>query len=253
MYPYVYFYELLKQNQKDLNETENMILDYLLENARTIKELTIRNVATKNYTAPNTIIRLCQKLGFKGFSDFKEGLYQAEHEKESFVEVTSLDEQIIKTKQLINPDVIKTLVTKIHDADKIIFFGVGLSRFPAQELNARLQLLGKNSQIYVDPHVMKHNASLLTNKDLAIAISNSGTTDNILEATTIATVAGAKTLSITGFSTNPLSKKTTYQLYGYTTEVRVTGIDAADRFSIHYLINVIFTEYLKKYYPRKSD
>lgn len=244
----MYFYELLQKNQQQLNETEQMILDYLLQHATNIRDLTIRTVAKENFTAPNTIIRLCQKLGFKGFTDFKESLYHAEHEKESYVEVTSLDEQIIKTKQLINAELIEELITKMYHADKIVFFAVGLSRFPAEELNARLQLLGKNSQTFVDPHVMKHRASLLSNKDLAIAISNSGTTNNVLSATTIATVSGAETLSITGFSINPLSKATTYQLYGYTSEVRVEGIDAADRFSIHYLINVLFTEYLKKYH-----
>lgn len=249
----MYFYDLLKDNQHKLNETEKMILDFLIERSDQIKDLTIRYVATENFTAPNTIIRLCQKLGFKGFSDFKEGLFAAEHKKKDLVEVTTLDEQIIKTKQLVNVEVLDQIITKIHEAERILFLAVGLSRFPAQELNARLQFLGKNSQTFVDPHVMKHNASLLTNKDLAIAISNSGTTDSILQATTIAKVSGAETLSITGFSKNSLARLTTYQLYGYTSEVQVSGIDAADRFSIHYLINLIFNEYLKKYYQTSTN
>ncbi|SEN71081.1 transcriptional regulator, RpiR family [Amphibacillus marinus] len=244
----MYFYDHLKENQHRLNETEKMILDYLLDQATKIKDLTIREVAEDHFTAPNTIIRLCKKLGFKGFSDFKEGLYAAKQTKHDFLEVTPLDEQIVKTKQLVNEAVINELAECLHNANKILFFAVGLSRFPAQELDARLQLVGKNSQIFVDPHVMKHNASLLSDQDLAIAISMSGTTSNVLEATTIATVAGAKTLSITGFSTNPLAKLTTYQLYGYATELRVSGIDAADRFSIHYLINLVFNTYLTKYH-----
>ncbi|WP_017470505.1 MurR/RpiR family transcriptional regulator [Amphibacillus jilinensis] len=244
----MYFYDRLKENQHLLNETEQMILDYLLEHSAKIKDLTVREVAKAHYTAPNTIIRLCQKLGFKGFTDFKEGLYAAEQTKKDWVEITSLDEQIVKTKQLVNPKIIDQVIDCIHHAEKILFFAVGLSRFPAQELDARLQLIGKNSHIFVDPHVMKHNASLLSNKDLAIAISNSGTTDNVLAATTIANVAGAKTLSITGFSTNPLAKQTHYQLYGFTSNIRVSGIDAADRFSIHYLINLLFNEYLRKYH-----
>ncbi|MER2180946.1 MAG: MurR/RpiR family transcriptional regulator [Desemzia incerta] len=249
----MYFYELLKQNRHLLNETEAAILEYLLEHSTTIKDLTIREVAAQNYAAPNTIVRLCQKLGFSGYTEFREGLFHTLQQQDSFGEVTSLDEQIIKTKQLINPNVIETLITKIHEADKILFFAVGLSRFPAQELNERLKILGKNSQTFVDPHVMKHNARLLTDKDLAIAISNSGTTDNILSAATIASISGAETISITGFSTNPLSKITTYQLYGYTSELRVDGIDAADRFSIHYLINLLFTEYLKKYHSPSTS
>ncbi|WP_313468819.1 MurR/RpiR family transcriptional regulator [Carnobacterium sp.] len=243
----MHFYELLKKNRYLLNNTEDAILEYLLKESIRIKEITIREVANKNYTAPNTVVRLCQKLGFKGFSDFKDELYQASRKQEDFVEVTSLDNKIIKTKQLINSNVIEMIISKIYNAEKIIFLAVGLSRFPAEELSERLKILGKNSQTFVDPHVMKHNAKLLTNKDLAIAISISGNTDNILSATTIANVAGAETISITGFSTNLLSKITTYQLYGYISEARVDGVDVTDRLSIHYLINVIFSEYLKKY------
>ncbi|WP_192987877.1 MurR/RpiR family transcriptional regulator [Carnobacterium mobile] len=243
----MHFYDLLKKNRHLLNNTEDAILEYLLKESIRIKEMTIREVANKNYTVPNTVVRLCQKLGFKGFSDFRDELYQASREQEDFVEVTSLDNKIIKTKQLINPNVIEMIISKIYNAEKIIFLAVGLSRFPAEELSERLKILGKNSQTFVDPHVMKHNAKLLTNKDLAIAISISGNTDNVLSATTIANVAGAETISITGFSTNSLSKITTYQLYGYISEARVDGVDVTDRLSIHYLINVIFSEYLKKY------
>jgi len=247
----LYFYDLLKKNRHLLNETEGAILDYLLNHSDEIKELVIRKAATDNFTAPNTIVRLCQKLGFKGFSDFKENLYYTTQEKRKFVEVTSLDEQIIKTKQLINSDLIETIITKIHKADKIIFFAVGLSRFPAEELNERLKIIGKNSQTFVDPHMMKYNARLLTDKDLAIAISSSGKTKNILSAATIASVSGAETVSITGFSINPLSKITTHQLYGYTAELKLDDIDTADRFSIHYIISLLFTEYLKKYHSIK--
>lgn len=249
----MYFYELLTQNRYLLNETENALLDYLLEKSSAIREVTIREVAERHYTAPNTIVRMCQKLGFKGFSDFKEGLYYAKKEQENLFEATSLDEKIVRTKQLLNASVIETIIDKIHHAEKILFFAVGLSRFPAEELNERLKILGKNSQTFIDPHVMKHNARLLSNKDLVIAISLSGTTENILSAATIASVSGAETVSITGFSMNPLANMTNHQLYANVSVTKVNGIDLADRFSIHYLVNVIFTEYLKKYPVEQKD
>ncbi|PXW92233.1 RpiR family transcriptional regulator [Streptohalobacillus salinus] len=246
----MYFYDRLKENQQCLNETEQQILDDLLAHVKTIKQVTVREIAEKHFTAPNTIIRLCQKLGFKGFSDFKEALFLTEQTKSDFIEITSLDEAIIKTKQLVNTAVIEQIVARIHEADKIVFFAVGLSRLPAQELDTRLQLLGKNSKIFLDPHVMKHNASLLTTADLAIAISMSGTTESIIEATTIANVSGATTVSITGFSTNALAKLTDFQLYGFTNKVTISGVDAADRFSLHYLINVLFNQYLTTYHSQ---
>lgn len=244
----MYFYELLKKNRHLLNQTENEILEYLIRRTDKIDNVTIREVAKKNYTVPNTIVRLCQKLGFKGYTEFKECLKQTRVQKEHIVEITSMDEQIAKTKQLLNYTLIDKIITKIHSADRVLLFAAGLTRFPSEELNERLRIVGKNSQTFVDPHTMKHNARLLNNNDLAIALSISGETDNILQASTIASVSGAPTVSITGFSTNSLSKITDYQLYAYISPVVVNGLDAADRLCVHYLCNVLFQEYLNKYF-----
>lgn len=246
----MYFYELLKKNRHQLNSTEEDVLQSLLNQADVIKLLTIREIASQNYTVPNTVTRLCQKLGFKGFSDFREALYLTTHEKENVITLTTLDEQIVRTKQLINQDVIDKIITQIHQAHRIVFFAVGLSRFPAEELHERLKILGINSHTFIDPHVMKHNAKLLTKNDLAIALSVSGTTETVLSATTIASVKGATTLSITGFSTNPIAALTDYQLYGMISPASIEGIDTADRFSLHYLTNLLFTEYLAAYYQQ---
>lgn len=242
------FYEKLEEFRYKLNENEEEILGYLLRSQNNIKNVTIREVAQEFYTVPNTITRLTQKLGFEGFSQFKMELAGVAEREKNVLESTSLDEKIIKTRQLLNEKTVKEVVNCLYEAENILFFAVGLSRFPAEEFSERLKIIGKKSQTFIDPHVMKHNAKLMSNKDVAIAISLSGkASGNVLSATTRADVAGAKTVSLTGFSTNPLSRITTYQLYGYTSETRIDGIDAADRFSLHYLVNILFNEYLNTY------
>ena len=95
---------------------------------------------------------------------------------------------------------------------------------------------------------MKHNAKQMGRKDVGIAISLSGSENsNVFAATNHANIAGAKTISLTGFSSNALSKITDYQLYAYSTEIKIEGIDALDRFGLHYLVNKLFNDYLKKY------
>ena len=242
------FYHKLTKFRPSLNEFELNILEFMLAQDGQIEKLTVRDIATEMFTSPNTIMRLCKKLHFSGYREFQESLIGAGKEHSSLVELTSLDEKIIKTKQLINNQIIEEIIDLVHQSNKILFFAVGLSRLPAEDLSERFKILGKNTDIFVDPHVMKHNAKLLTPNDLAIAISISGTTKNILTATTIATAKGAKTISLTGFSTNPLSQLTTHQLYGYVSPTKVFGIDASDRFSMYYLVNVIYSEYIKKYF-----
>lgn len=248
------FYEKLEENRYKLNKNEEEILEYLLESKDGMEDLTIRKVAEKFYTVPNTIVRMSQKLGFEGFSQFKLELARVKVAAEDVIAITSLDEKIIKTKQLLNETVIKKVVKCLYEADNILFFAVGLSRFPAEEFSERLKIIGKKSQTFIDPHVMKHNAKLMSKKDVAIAISLSGqASSNVLSATMRAEVAGAKTISITGFSTNQLSQLTNYQLYGFASEMRIDGLDAADRFSLHYLVNVLYNEYVKTYHRSAQE
>ncbi|XZF74915.1 MurR/RpiR family transcriptional regulator [Bacillus sp. AL-1R] len=241
------FFDLIKQNRSTLNSNEEELLSYLFEHKADLKQMTVRQIAEANFTAPNSIIRLCKKLGFSGFLEFRESLYLTSSQQKALMEMTALDEQIIKTKQLINQDVLNTVLEKIHSANQILFFSVGLSRIAAEDLHQRLRIVGKNTHTFIDPHVMKHNAKMLTSDDLVFAISVSGSTDTALHATTIAKAAGATTVSITGFSSNPLSKLTDYQFYGMTSELYIDGVDVSERLSFTYLTNYIFTEYVQKY------
>ncbi|MGX7163842.1 MurR/RpiR family transcriptional regulator [Enterococcus massiliensis] len=244
----MYFYELLKKNRHLLNDNEEQLLSYFLDHATTIQQLTIRDVAKKFFTAPNTITRMCKKLGFIGYSDFKEALYITTIEEQSYSDFTSLDDQLVRTKQLLNLDTLAQINKVIFEAEQILILGVGLSRLPSEELHNYLSVLGKKSQIYLDPHLMRHAAKKLTKNDVVIAFSISEEIENIINPVHIAKVSGATTVSITGFSQNQLSKITDYQLYGMTSRVIIDGIDVSDRLSFHYLVNKLFTEYLKTYY-----
>jgi len=247
-------YKKLQKNRKNLNDNEEDILSYLLENKSQLHEMTIREIADQFYTVPNTIIRMCKKLGFTGFQEFKDEVAQSLNIEKTAGEVTALDDMIVKTRQLINEKIVDDIIQSLDNARNILIFAVGLSRFPAEELSERLKIVGKQSQTFVDPHIMKYNAELMSANDIAIAISLSGREDsNVYAATSRAKTVGAKTVSITGFSSNPLANLTDYQLYGYSSPLRINGIDAADRFSLHYITNLLFNEYLKKYHDIEDN
>ena len=247
------FFQLIKSNRKYLNENEEALLDYLFAHKESIKKMTVREIAEDNFTVPNSIIRLCKKLGFSGFIDFRESFYHATSFQKSMIKMTALDEQIVKTKQLMNETVLHAVLEKIHTSHRILLFAVGLSRLVAEDLHQRLSTVGKNTKIFVDPHVMDYNAKMLTCEDLVFAISLSGSTDVPIQATTIAKTAGAVTVSITGFSNNPLSQLTDFQFFGMTSEVFIDGIDVSDRLSHVYIVNHIFSEYVRHYLiPKKN-
>lgn len=64
---------LLKAMQEGerFSSTEETIVEYILSHPAQIAEMTTRELAEKTYTSPAAIFRLCQKLGLKGYNEFK--------------------------------------------------------------------------------------------------------------------------------------------------------------------------------------
>lgn len=60
-----------KLNLKEkMSEGEESIADFVLTLDKELHKYSTRNIAEATYTSAPTVIRLCKKLGFKGFEDF---------------------------------------------------------------------------------------------------------------------------------------------------------------------------------------
>ncbi len=59
------------QEGERFSSTEENIVEYILAHPAQISEMTTRELAEKTYTSPAAIFRLCQKLGLKGYNEFK--------------------------------------------------------------------------------------------------------------------------------------------------------------------------------------
>ena len=152
------FYDHLKANENSLNELEEKILRYIISQKELIEKVTVKKIAERYYVAPNTIVRLSQKLGFRGYMELKNSFLLTLQQSQSLVEQTSLDEQIIKTKELLNDNMIEQIVDKISTSETIAFFSSGLSKFPCDEMNEKLKILGKKTEVFNERHVMQYCA-----------------------------------------------------------------------------------------------
>ena len=57
--------------QEGLSEGEKTLARYILAHGMEIAKYSTRSLAEVTYTSPPTVLRLCKKLGFTGFDDFK--------------------------------------------------------------------------------------------------------------------------------------------------------------------------------------
>lgn len=56
---------------KKYTETEQEVIHYLLDHLDELDDLSIGDLAQRSYSSNATIIRLCQKNGYRGYKDFK--------------------------------------------------------------------------------------------------------------------------------------------------------------------------------------
>ena len=55
----------------DFSTSEKLIATYILKNGPDVLNMSTSQLAKATYTSPATITRLCQKLEYKGYNDFK--------------------------------------------------------------------------------------------------------------------------------------------------------------------------------------
>lgn len=74
----------LQEYQKQASASEKNIIDFLLGEMEEASELSVHELARKSFTSPSTVIRLCKKIGFRGYKEFRKAfLYEVAIRKES--------------------------------------------------------------------------------------------------------------------------------------------------------------------------
>lgn len=242
-------YSQISKNQNKLNENESQLLNQFIGLKETIQELTIRQLAEKYYVAPNTIIRMCKKLEFSGYSEFRNALSSYLVPEANRVPLTrnGILSQLEKSNQLLNVELIETVVDVIHDSYKLALFSSGLSRFITQDLEERFRLLGRKVHSFHEHDLMIHAANRLSEKDCVMVFSVSGETPASIEATRIARLKGAKIISVTGLSNNTMSHLADHTMFVFCDPFLYDGIDMTDRIAFSYVASLIFCRYTEKW------
>ena len=237
------FYSKIQENYSKLNELERTILEYIKENLSHRKSLTLNDVSHKFFISPNTVVRLAKKLGYSGFVQLREDLIHSLTPSIDFQSL-SIDNQLLKTKKLLNEESFKEIIHLIEEKKEILFYAHGLSKYSCDIAADKLRILGKNATVFNERHLMLHSAIQSSNESLIFLVSMSGETKNIVECANVASVNGAVIVSITGLSQNSLEKIANINIFvDYRRQV-YEGMDISSRFSVSYFFEVLISKYI---------
>ena len=234
----------ISQNYSLLSKKDKHIANFVLENQNDVDSWNIKDLAQLTEASNATITRFCHKLNYKSFSEFKTLVsreLQIAPAPELLTEkITDYYNQLIySSSQLINPKQITALMLAIQKANKIVVCGLGSSGLSALELGNRLARMGLVIDAVIDPHMMIMNATLLTEGDLLIAISNSGETDVIVQACETAKKEKATIFAITNRNHTSLTEISTQVLFASDNRTIVDERFINSQLPIYFILDIL--------------
>lgn len=218
--------ELVKKDK--FSNSEKELADYILENKNKILNMSVQQIAKETYTSTSSIVRLCQKMGLKGFADFKiEFAVQLQkqntatnsidanfpfNKNDSFHEITKKlyqlsSDSLNETYQKMQYKDYEKAALLIKNAKKVAAFGTGDSYTRALEFQSKMMKI--NCVVHTS-HLMNEDsalASTLTKDDCALVISYSGETRYTLETVKILVKNKVPIITITGRVGSPIAKR----------------------------------------------
>lgn len=205
-----------------MRESERKVAEHILAHTREAISLPITELAAQAGVSEATIVRMCKKLGFRGFQELKillamESVPPLQTVHEEIREGDNLEDILRKvfycnvraiesTLNILSLQELARAVEALLAAEQIQIYGVGGSGPIAMDAAHKLMKTGKAVIAYSDTHMQAMAASLLGPQDAVIGISHSGSSRDIIEALQLARGRGATIIGITRYARSPLDK-----------------------------------------------
>lgn len=195
----------------------------VLEDPQKVVHLSVGDVAAVAGTSASTVVRCCQRLGFRGFQHLKialaldgapaRGLTHRKAAQDSPREI--LGEVLISAAQVLEDSLFtvdvrefERAVSVLRRARRVLFVGVGTSAPLAQDAAYRFLTIGVRAEAPPDVHTQHVAARLLGSEDACFAVSHTGATRETMASVKAARDAGATTVAVTSFSRSPITEFT---------------------------------------------
>ena len=244
-----------------LSNAEKKVADYFLCNMENIFHKPIAELAQEAGVSKVAWVRFCKDIGFEGLKDLKKALFAQTREKTSedvagpfsdirdVLNTKSLIEGIKRnsilaiqdTAELLDPDALERAATAIFNARSVRIFGVGASGMVGQDLHSKLMRINKNSYFATDHHSQLTYAASMTDQDVAVLISMSGTTSEVLEILSLVKKERTPTIALTKYSKTPLAANADTVLYISAPEITMRSGAMSSRLAQLMVIDALFT------------
>jgi DNA-binding MurR/RpiR family transcriptional regulator len=250
------------------------VAEQILEDPAEAAQASIVDLAERAGTSTATVTRFCRVLGFKGYAALRVALAAESGRQEQARWETDIGQEIgpddpldrvlgviagadsraiQETAARLDLDGIARLADAIAVAGRVELFGLGSSGTAAREMAFRLERIRIPVWYREDAHKALTNAALLGPGDVAIGLSHSGRTREVIETLAEAGSQGALTVAVTSFERSPLAETAEISLI---TAVHETTFRLAALAALHsqlVALDLIYVAVAQRTYQRTTE
>lgn len=237
---------LLRSYYPSLTAKERVVASYIMNNNHVIRE-SITHVARECKVSYGTIDRLCKRLGLSGFQELKirmasehgEGEPVAADDTALKVRMKKAVKDIQQTVELLSEESLNNAAKAIADAGSVLVCSLASSLGTAVGVHYRLSRFGIRSDCPVDTYQQRYRATTLTVDDVALVISYSGASKELLRVAQLSKRQGAKVIALSNYLESPITEEADILLLSGI-ESNPMGEEVASKVAMEFIVTELF-------------
>ena len=238
-------------------DTEKKIGDYIVRNPKKVVDMTVGELAKECGVSEASVSRFCKRIELKGFHHLKISLARElvdakdDGEISGHISVDDMEgslrgilsnkmEELRQTVAIIDREELKKILDVINNADTVLMAAVGNTIPVAMDGAYKLNQIGiraMSTPIWETELGYSYN---LTDKDIVVAISNSGESTGVIQILEAAKSRGAVAISITNNARSSVAELSTYHITTATREKLFLDGYCFSRVSATMVIEIIY-------------
>lgn len=241
---------------QSMGPAEKKVADYVLGNTTEIISLSISELAEKCGCGDATLVRFSRRLGLGGYQELKIRIAgelrdsssingEVEKNDDCFAifrkRISDISASLHNTETVLDARELEKAAKTIMHSDRIVIFGLGNSAAIAQDAAHKFLRLGLVAQACCDNHMQAIVASHLKRGSIAIGISHSGNSKDIVEALRLCKIYGATTMCITNYGRPPIVDASDIVLFTKSEETKHSILAMSSRIAQLAIFDSIYT------------
>ena len=235
---------------------EQKLASYLLSHTDEIVGLSITELSSRSGCGDATVVRFARRLGLDGYGELKIRLateMRATSELSAEIRhgdscldifrkrMTDIQESLRNTESVLDADALTRAAEAILRSDRVVVFGLGNSAAIAHDAAHKFLRLGLAAQSCCDNHMQAIVASHLGRGSVAIGISHSGASRDVVEALRLCKICGATTICITNHGHPPIVDASDIALFTKSDETKHSILAMSSRIAQLTILDSIYT------------